>query len=101
MDVSNCSSLPCTFYKQQTYSVTIQFVTNANTPSAKNLVYGIIAGVPVPFPLPQADVCKNNVTCPLVAGTTYTESLSLSVLSEYPTVRLFSANILNLKEINF
>ena len=50
---------------------------------------GTIAGVKVPFPLPQADACANGVTCPVLNGTDLSETISLSILNVYPTVFCF------------
>ncbi len=52
----------------------------------KNLVYGTIAGVKVPFPLPQADACTNGITCPVNEGSVNQESISLPILPSYPSV---------------
>lgn len=53
-----------------------------------NKVYGIIAGVPVPFPLPEADACKLGVTCPISANTAVTEVVSIPISKAYPSVSL-------------
>lgn len=49
-------------------------------------MYGIIAGVQVPYALPEKDGCKVGLTCPIVAGATYTENETFPVLKEYPLV---------------
>ena len=53
-----------------------------------NVIYGIIAGVKVPFQVPQGDACANGIQCPVIAGTTYTEQITIEVLPVYPTVKL-------------
>ena len=63
----------------------IAFVEEAFT-DLTNKLYGLIAGVPVPFPLPQEDACKLGVTCPIVAGTQYVETVGLTIESVWPDV---------------
>jgi hypothetical protein len=39
--------------------------------AVKAAVHGIIAGIPILFPIPNADGCKNsNLVCPLKSGQT-------------------------------
>ena len=54
-----------------------------------NLLYGVIAGVKVPFPIPQADACTNGIQCPLVAGKTYEESILVPVDPAYPQISVY------------
>lgn len=86
--VSNCDTAPCTFKKNSNVTVVVETSFDADHASLKNVVYGQIAGVPVPFPLPQADVCANGVTCPVTAGTTIKQSITIPVLSVYPSVSI-------------
>ncbi len=67
-------------------TLTIEATFDADHASLKNVAYGQIAGVPVPFPLPQADICTNGVSCPVKAGTTISQSIKIPVLSAYPSV---------------
>jgi hypothetical protein len=53
-------------------------------------MYGIIAGVQVPYALPEADGCKVGLSCPITAGTTYTETEIFPVLKEYPLVNNYN-----------
>lgn len=48
--------------------------------------------MPVPFPIPQDNACTNGVSCPVTSGTTYSETLSLTVLEQYPSVFIFLRN---------
>lgn len=53
----------------------------------KAKVYGIVAGIPVPFSLPNEDACNNcNLECPLVANKPYTYISAFPVLQAYPVV---------------
>ena len=50
---------------------------------------GVIAGVPVPFPLPESDGCKLGVKCPVNQNDSNMATLSLPVLSSYPSISLY------------
>jgi hypothetical protein len=54
--------------------------------AALNHVYGVIAKIPIPFHLPVDDGCSLGVKCPIKNGSSLTESVTLPVLSEYPSV---------------
>ena len=50
-------------------------------------VYGIVAGVPFHFNLPNPDGCKDSgLTCPLKTNTDLTFTQSIAVKSSYPPV---------------
>lgn len=50
------------------------------------VVHGVIAGVPVPFPIPIEDGCKSGIQCPIQKQQMYHYLNSLPVKSEYPAV---------------
>ena len=58
----------------------------------KAVVHGVIAGIPIPFPLPNAEACGKNLECPVTAGTSVTYFEGLPVKPIYPTV-IFSTTI--------
>lgn len=60
-----------------------------NTKKVQNHVYGVIAKVPVPFPLPNDDGCSMGISCPVNNGDSLTESVTLPILNEYPKLNLF------------
>nr|KAG5700889.1 hypothetical protein BaRGS_012296 [Batillaria attramentaria] len=74
--------------KQKTYAgITIEFQSNEVTPTLKTVVHGVVAGLPVPFPVENPDACKgSNVTCPLQSGKTYTYSSVIYVSPSYPQI---------------
>ncbi|EDO30774.1 predicted protein [Nematostella vectensis] len=89
LDISPCPTQPCTLHKGTTVSVNITFVPHVTLDSGKAIVHGVIAGIPVPFPLPNADVCKNSgLKCPLEPGTKYVYQSSLEVKTMYPSLKL-------------
>ena len=51
---------------------------------------GIIAGVPVPFPIPVSDGCKLGLNCPVNNGDVNVAKISLQVLSSYPSISLYA-----------
>lgn len=53
----------------------------------QSLVHGVILGIPIPFPLPNPDACKDSgLTCPLEKDKNYEYVTTLPVLSTYPKV---------------
>lgn len=57
--------------------------------AVKAVVHGIVAGIPIPFPVPNPDACKNsNLVCPLKSGQTYVYQDVIPVATTYPTVSI-------------
>jgi len=75
-------------------------VSDEDATSLKMLVYGHLAGVDVPFPLDNPDVCKDsNVTCPVNKDQSYSYRNQIFVKSSYPSVRLSGWLIVTLVSI--
>jgi len=54
----------------------------------KMIVHGIIADVPIPFPLDNPDGCKDsNITCPIKKNQAYGYRNVIFVKTSYPSVR--------------
>lgn len=52
-------------------------------------VYGKIASVTIPFPIPEDDGCKDSgLSCPLQSGTEYNYTMTIPVRKLYPQVIL-------------
>ena len=50
-------------------------------------VHGILAGIPVNFPIPNPDGCKNSgLTCPVKKDTVNTYKTNIFVKESYPEV---------------
>ena len=63
--------------------------TVENSSKVKAVVHGIIAGIPMPFPFPQADACQNSgLACPLVNGQDYVYNTQIPISSSYPKVHV-------------
>ncbi|KAK6183647.1 hypothetical protein SNE40_011082 [Patella caerulea] len=89
MDLSPCTVQPCTFQHGINATVKLDFITNSTSTTLKTQVFGIVAGVPIAFPLPNPDACTGcDVTCPIKPGTVYDYINVLPVRKEYPSLRL-------------
>ena len=61
--------------------------TDEATTKLTSVVHGIIAGIPVKFPLGNPDACSGcNVTCPVQKGKHYNYAPVIHVLDSYPSV---------------
>ena len=54
--------------------------------TSKAIVHGVIAGVPIPFPIPIQDGCKSGIACPIQKEANYHYVNDLPVKAEYPSV---------------
>jgi len=90
LKIPGCETTPiCVLKKGANASIEIDFKINEDTKTAKSVVHGIIAGVPIPFGLDNPDVCSGSgVTCPLTSGSAYTYKTYIYVRSEYPSLSL-------------
>ncbi|CAH1790762.1 unnamed protein product [Owenia fusiformis] len=88
VDVTPCGAQPCVLKHNSNVTMKVQFVANAMSKTLTSVVHGIIAGVPVPFPIPNPDGCKSNVTCPVKSGDMNTYSNVLFVNPSYPKLKL-------------
>ncbi|XP_077766109.1 NPC intracellular cholesterol transporter 2 isoform X3 [Canis aureus] len=85
LNVNPCPAQPCKLHKGQSYSVNVTFTSNIPSQSSKAMVYGIVLGVAVPFPIPEADGCKSGINCPIQKDKTYSYLNKLPVKNEYPS----------------
>lgn len=88
VDVTPCPKQPCPLVKGGTYTINVTFSSNEVTANCTAVVHGVVLGVPVPFPLPEANGCKSGVSCPLRAGATYTYLTKMPIKPEYPKMKL-------------
>jgi len=88
VDMSPCKTLPCVFMKGTNATVTIDFNTTRQVNEITTKVFGIVAGIPIPYQLPKADGCDGcNLQCPLQPGTHKYVNV-FPVLKEYPDIKL-------------
>ncbi|XP_041121219.1 NPC intracellular cholesterol transporter 2-like isoform X2 [Polyodon spathula] len=88
VDVSPCPKQPCELVKGESYTVNVTFSSDAASQTSKAIVHGVIAGVPVPFPIPNEDGCKSGIQCPIQQQKTYSYINQLPVKTEYPSLKL-------------
>lgn len=87
-----CTASPCTLKHGQNYTITINFQAGADAKDIGVKIFGVVAGVPVPFPFDQPDACKDpksGVTCPVSKGAEITYVATLPIKSEYPAIKLY------------
>ena len=92
---------PCLFHKNSNITLNLNFTTKAEYGSLTNQLFGTIAGVKVPFPLPdnEKSACSNGIKCPLVANQNFYQIISIPILSSYPDVRFSHKEFLLLSTI--
>ncbi|XP_071972957.1 NPC intracellular cholesterol transporter 2 [Engystomops pustulosus] len=88
VDVCPCPQQPCPLVKGRTYIINVTFTSEEDTPSCNAVVHGKIGGIPIPFPLPEADGCKSGISCPLKNGVTYTYLTKMDINPQYPNIKL-------------
>lgn len=90
VQVSGCGGTDpeCKIKKGTNATFTVDFTsTDKTVTSAKAVVHGVLAGVPIPFPISNPDGCKNcGLTCPLKASTKYSYHDDIFVKPIYPLV---------------
>ena len=89
VDVTPCPALPCVFHKGTNVTATITFCPNVMVADGTLQVYGIIKGVPIPFPLQYPDACKyHGLECPLKSNVNYSLKITIPVKPEFPSLEL-------------
>ncbi|KAK2826120.1 hypothetical protein Q5P01_020334 [Channa striata] len=88
VDINPCNSLPCQLQKGKSYSVNVTFISTVESQTSTAVVHGIIAGVPVPFPVPIKDGCNSGIQCPIQKQYTYNYKTELPVKLEYPEINV-------------
>lgn len=79
----------CTLYKGTNTSFGVDFKSNEDASGLKMIVHGIIADVPIPFPLDNPDGCKDsNITCPIKKNQAYGYRNVIFVKTSYPSISL-------------
>lgn len=81
----------CFFLKGTNAQMTIPFTPTGDASKVRTRVHGILAGIPIPFPLPNEDGCSaagGGLTCPLTPGQAVTYQTELPVSKNYPSLSL-------------
>nr|QWT69286.1 Niemann-Pick type C2-1 protein [Neoseiulus barkeri] len=89
--VKDCSDdvSTCILHRGTDAQITINFTPQVDANNVIVKAYGIIGGVPLPYPLNNNNACQNSgITCPVKAGTPITYSQSFKVEKFYPALSL-------------
>ncbi|CAH8649349.1 unnamed protein product [Heterobilharzia americana] len=90
LTVTPCDKTPCALYKGRNSTITIEFSTKETVKNGHIAVHGVLAHVPVPFPLDNSDLCQFvSPVCPLTPSIPkYTHTYSMFVKNSYPSISL-------------
>merc|ERR1712142_364593 len=72
-------------------AMTIKFKASSAATAVNTVVHGIIAGIPMPFNVPEGKACETGHIkpgCPLTPGQEHAYDTKLPVSSWYPSLRL-------------
>jgi len=87
--VNPCDHVPCIFHKEESGTISIDFIPSGNITSVKAVVHGIILGTELPFPITGDDGCqKSGFTCPLKKDVKVQYFKKLYVRKIYPELKL-------------
>ncbi|XP_075976958.1 ecdysteroid-regulated 16 kDa protein-like [Anticarsia gemmatalis] len=89
--VSGCAedAKECVLKRNTNATISIDFTPSQDVKGLQTIVHGVIMNLPVPFPMPQPDACKdNNLSCPLPAGKEASYRTTMPVLKSYPKVKV-------------
>jgi len=85
VDVSSCSSSPCTVQKGKEVTITAVFVANQDTNTAKIEVDAKLGELEIQVPEIETNACKF-MTCPIKKGETKTIKYVLTVPTSAPAL---------------
>ncbi|CAL8093908.1 unnamed protein product [Calicophoron daubneyi] len=90
IDVEPCETSPCKLYRGEDAQLKVKFHVDEEVADGKVKVYGVFAGIPVPFPLDDDKVCHMvKPSCPLIPSVSeYTYLLKLPIREIYPPVKV-------------
>ncbi|KAI0212728.1 NPC intracellular cholesterol transporter 2 [Lamellibrachia satsuma] len=91
IQVKGCikSETICVAKKGTNVTFSAAFTPNEKVEKMAAIVHGIVAGIPVPFPLPNPDACKDSgLQCPLTNGKAVNYMSTLPIKKEYPAIRV-------------
>ncbi|XP_026741607.1 ecdysteroid-regulated 16 kDa protein-like [Trichoplusia ni] len=91
VDVTGCAAdaKECVLKRNTNATFSIDFTPNKVAPAVHIIVHGVVMNLPIPFPIPQPDACKEaGLTCPLQPGQPVKFTTSMPVLKSYPKVKV-------------
>ncbi|VUZ48045.1 unnamed protein product [Hymenolepis diminuta] len=84
-----CNEDPCVLEKGHNTSINIQFIPAEVVKGGKIVVHGIISGIPVPFPLPDNNLCHFLKSgCDAQPNILTEMDYSLYVKETYPSIHI-------------
>lgn len=89
--VSGCAenAKECVLRRNSNVSISVDFTPSVDATGLETVVHGVIMNLPVPFPLPQPDACKDSgLSCPLKAGDKESYRTTMPILKSYPKLRV-------------
>merc|ERR1712212_453525 len=87
IEISNCAGARCILVRGQKAEITIPFTPSTDVTQLTTKVHGVIAGVPVPFPLPEGENNACTYTgCPIQPNNPATFKYSLYVDPSFPAL---------------
>lgn len=89
--VSGCAldAKECVLKRNSNVTISIDFTPTTELKTLQTIVHGVIMNLPVPFPMPQPDACKdNNLSCPLPPNKLASYRTTMPVLKSYPKVKV-------------
>ncbi|CAG2060281.1 unnamed protein product [Timema podura] len=88
--VSGCTDQQpvCVLKRRTNTTIDITFTPFEDLKKVTTVVHGIVAGVPVPFNVPDPEACDTCLKCPLSANTSYDYRATLPIARFYPTVNI-------------
>ncbi|XP_050344377.1 ecdysteroid-regulated 16 kDa protein-like [Nymphalis io] len=91
VEISGCAedAKECTLRRNTNVSISIDFTPSVDAKALETVVHGIIMNLPVPFPLPQPDACKDSgLVCPIKSGEKVSYRSTMPILKSYPKVKV-------------
>ncbi|XP_028995077.1 NPC intracellular cholesterol transporter 2-like [Betta splendens] len=88
VDIVPCNTVPCQLHKGESYTVNVTLSSDVDSNGCTAVVHGVIAGIPVPFSIPNSDGCKSGIECPVQKGRNYNYVATLPVKTDYPSISL-------------
>ena len=62
------------------------FLSESASKTCVTVAYGVVGGVPIPFPLADPDACDNGVKCPVKPGVQSVYSEQYYLEEDFPVV---------------
>ncbi|KAK2161343.1 hypothetical protein LSH36_118g02046 [Paralvinella palmiformis] len=79
----------CPLPRGRNATITVAFHSSETFSKATAVVHGILADLPVPFPIPNPDGCKScGLKCPVKKETDNNYATNIFIKDSYPKVRV-------------